>query len=61
MLQYHNISFDYEGIEEDINNELLTNGVQLIAGLRNLKMPLERKKKIYRKFLNVLEIHLELI
>lgn len=54
-----NISFDYEGIEEDINNELLIRGVQLIAGLRNLKMPLEGKKKIHRNFLRVLEKHLD--
>jgi len=45
-----NISFDYEGIEEDITNELLNKGVQLIVGLGNLKMPSEGKKKIHRKF-----------
>jgi len=53
-----NISFDYEGIEEDINNELLNKGVQLIVGLGNLKMPSEGKKKIHGKFLEVLKNHL---
>jgi thiamine kinase-like enzyme len=54
-----NISFDYDGIEKDINNELLDKGVQLIAGLGNLRMPSEGKKKIYRKFLEVLKNHLD--
>ncbi len=54
-----NISFDYEGIKEDINNELLNKGVQLIVGLGNLKMPSEGKKKIYGKFLEVLKTHLD--
>jgi len=53
-----NISFDYEGIEEDLANELLDKGVQLIVGLGNLKMPSEGKKKIHRKFLEVLKNHL---
>jgi len=53
-----NISFDYEGIEEDINNELLNKGVQLIVGLGELKMPPEGKKKIHKKFLEVLKNHL---
>ncbi len=54
-----NISFDYEGIKEDINNELLNKGVQLIAGLENLKMSPEGKKKIHKKFLDVLKNHLD--
>ena len=54
-----NISFDYKGIEEDINKELLNKGVQLIAGLGNLKMHSEGKKKIHRKFLEVLKNHLD--
>lgn len=33
--------------------------MQLIAGLGNLKMPLEEKKKIHRNFLSVLESYLE--
>ncbi len=54
-----NISFDYDGIEKDINNELLEKGVQLIAGLGNLRMPSEGKKKIHRKFIEVLKNHLD--
>lgn len=54
-----NISFDYEGIESDINKELLRKGVQLIAGLGNLKMPSEGKKKIHKKFLDVINAHCE--
>jgi hypothetical protein len=37
----------------------LDKGVQLIAGLGNLRMPSEGKKKIYRKFLEVLKNHLD--
>ncbi len=54
-----NISFDYDGIEEDINNELLNKGAQLIAGLGNLKISSEGRKKIHRKFLEVLKNHLD--
>jgi thiamine kinase-like enzyme len=54
-----NICFDYKGIEEDINNELLNKGVQLIIGLGNLKIPSEERKKIHGRFLKVLENHLD--
>ena len=54
-----NISFDYKGIEGDINKELLNKGVQLIVGLGSLKMPSDGKKKIHRKFLEVLKNHLD--
>ncbi len=54
-----NISFDYEKIEEDIKKELLNKGTQLILGLGNLKMSLEGKKKIHKKFLGVMENYLE--
>lgn len=53
-----NISFDYLGIEKDIGSKLLSKGVQLIAGLGNLRMSSEGKKKIHGKFLEVLKNHL---
>ncbi len=54
-----NISFDYGRIEEDIKIELFNKGVQLIAGLSDLQMPLGGKNKIRKKFLSVLEKHIQ--
>lgn len=53
-----NISFDYKGIEEDIKKELLGKGVQLIAGLKGLKMPVEKKREIHRNLLRVMGSYL---
>ena len=53
-----NISFDYEGIENDLKKELPEKGTQLIAGLKRLKMHTKQKRKIHENFLRVMESYL---
>jgi len=53
-----NISFDYEGIEEDIKKKLLGKGTQLIIGLKDLNISKEKRKEIHENLLRVMRTYL---